>query len=72
MCVQIHIQRRPQLYLLNLAMPIVLVLVLDLASFFINQTRGEKLGFKITILLSISVLLLILNVSQPMKHSWKP
>ncbi|XP_062342808.1 betaine receptor acr-23-like isoform X1 [Osmerus eperlanus] len=62
---KIHIQRRPRLYLLNLAMPIVLFLVLDLASFFINQARGEKLGFKITILLSISVLLLILNDILP-------
>ncbi|XP_046875621.1 5-hydroxytryptamine receptor 3B-like [Hypomesus transpacificus] len=62
---KIHIQRRPQLYLLNLAMPIVLFLVLNLASFFINQTSGEKLSFKITILLSISVLLLILNDILP-------
>lgn len=45
--------------------PLFYLLVLDLASFFISESRGEKLGFKITILLSISVLLLILKDILP-------
>ncbi len=39
---------------------------LDLASFFIPD-RGEKLCFKVTVLLGISVLLLILNDILPSK-----
>lgn len=41
------------------------LLVLDLASFFISVDSGEKFGFKVTVLLSISVLLLILKDILP-------
>ncbi|XP_067087743.1 5-hydroxytryptamine receptor 3A-like isoform X2 [Osmerus mordax] len=62
---KITIKRSPMLYVGNFLIPLLYFLVLDLASFFINQTRGEKLSFKITILLSISVLLLIFNDILP-------
>lgn len=51
--------------MVNFIVPLFYLLVLDLASFFISEARGEKLGFKITILLSISVLLLILKDILP-------
>lgn len=53
------------LYVVIFMIPLFYLLVLDLASFFISEARGEKLGFKITILLSISVLLLILKDILP-------
>lgn len=53
------------LYVINLILPLFYLLILDLASFFISESSGEKLGFKVTILLSISVLLLILNDILP-------
>ncbi|KAJ7989409.1 hypothetical protein DPEC_G00304250 [Dallia pectoralis] len=62
---KITLRRRPLLYVINLVVPIAFFLVLDLASYFINVTKGEKLGFKVTLLLSISVLLLILNDILP-------
>ncbi|XP_055753671.1 acetylcholine receptor subunit alpha-like 1 isoform X2 [Salvelinus fontinalis] len=62
---KITLRRRPLLYIINLVVPIAFFLVLDLASFFISEAKGEKLGFKVTILLSISVLLLILNDILP-------
>ncbi|KAM4598306.1 uncharacterized protein ACJ7VT_021831 [Polymixia lowei] len=61
----ITIERKPLLYIINLVLPITFLLVLDVASFFISEARGEKLGFKVTILLSISVLLLILQDMLP-------
>ncbi|XP_023269556.1 5-hydroxytryptamine receptor 3A-like isoform X1 [Seriola lalandi dorsalis] len=61
----IKIMRKPMLYVINLIIPLLYFLVLDLASFFINEARGEKLSFKVTILLSISVLLLILQDMLP-------
>ncbi|KAK6311947.1 hypothetical protein J4Q44_G00176110 [Coregonus suidteri] len=61
----ITLRRRPLLYIINLVVPIAFFLVLDLGSFFISEAKGEKLGFKVTILLSISVLLLILNDILP-------
>lgn len=53
------------LYVVNLIVPLFYLLVLDVASFFIHASKGEKLSFKITVLLSISVLLLILQDLLP-------
>ncbi|XP_071403579.1 5-hydroxytryptamine receptor 3A-like [Centroberyx affinis] len=61
----ITLERKPLLYLINLVIPITFLVILDLASFFISEARGEKLGFKVTILLAISVLLLILQDILP-------
>ncbi|KAM9746261.1 5-hydroxytryptamine receptor 3A-like [Menidia menidia] len=61
----ISLQRRPMLYLVNLLVPMFFLLVLDLASFLISPEGGEKLGFQVTVLLSISVLLLILQEILP-------
>ncbi|XP_042361776.1 5-hydroxytryptamine receptor 3C-like [Plectropomus leopardus] len=61
----VTISRKPMLYLINFILPLFFFLVLDLASFFINESTGEKLSFKVTVLLSISVLLLILKDMLP-------
>ncbi|XP_034567548.1 5-hydroxytryptamine receptor 3A-like isoform X2 [Notolabrus celidotus] len=68
----ITISRKPLLYVINLIVPLLYLLVLDLASFFISEGRGEKLSFKVTILLSISVLLLILQDMLPSTESSMP
>ncbi|XP_061761652.1 5-hydroxytryptamine receptor 3A-like [Nerophis ophidion] len=62
---QVKIIRKPMLYVIIFIIPIMCLLLLDLASFFINEARGEKMSFKITVLLSISVLLLILKDMLP-------
>ncbi|XP_051988399.1 5-hydroxytryptamine receptor 3A-like [Xyrauchen texanus] len=61
---KITIKRRPLLYIVNFLIPVFYFLVLDVASFFMDG-GGEKLSFKVTLLLSISVLLLILNDMLP-------
>ncbi|TMS14821.1 5-hydroxytryptamine receptor 3A [Larimichthys crocea] len=61
----ITIIRKPMLYVVILIVPLFFLLLLDLASFFICEAKGEKLNFKVTILLSISVLLLILQDMLP-------
>ncbi|XP_075897532.1 5-hydroxytryptamine receptor 3A [Nelusetta ayraudi] len=61
----VTIRRKPLLYVVNLIVPLLYLLVLDVASFFIHASKGEKLSFKITVLLSISVLLLILQDMLP-------
>ncbi|KAM6965966.1 5-hydroxytryptamine receptor 3A-like [Tautogolabrus adspersus] len=68
----IIISRKPMLYVINFIVPLFYLLVLDLASFFIKQSSGEKLSFKVTILLSISVLLLILKDMLPSTESTMP
>ncbi|XP_030645541.1 5-hydroxytryptamine receptor 3A [Chanos chanos] len=61
----ITIKRRPSLYVLIFFLPIFCFLVLDVASFFMTESTGEKLSFKVTLLLAISVLLLILHDILP-------
>ncbi|XP_077407013.1 5-hydroxytryptamine receptor 3A-like [Vanacampus margaritifer] len=61
----ISMKRRPMLYIINFLLPILFFLALDLASFFISDRGGEKLSFKVTILLAITVMQLILNEILP-------
>ncbi|XP_029977825.1 5-hydroxytryptamine receptor 3A-like [Sphaeramia orbicularis] len=65
-------KRRPLLHVINFLLPILFFLTLDIASFFISDHRGEKLGFKVTVLLAISVLLLILNDILPSMSNKTP
>ncbi|KTF73219.1 hypothetical protein cypCar_00044388 [Cyprinus carpio] len=62
---KITIKRRPLLYVINIIIPVFFFLVLDMMSFFIDASGTDKLSFKVTLLLSISVLLLILNDTLP-------
>uniref|UniRef100_UPI003AACEBFB 5-hydroxytryptamine receptor 3A-like n=1 Tax=Centroberyx gerrardi TaxID=166262 RepID=UPI003AACEBFB len=59
------IKRRPILYIVNFLLPILFFLFLDLASFLLSDSGGEKLGFKVTVLLAVTVLQLILNDILP-------
>ncbi|KAM4614133.1 5-hydroxytryptamine receptor 3A-like [Discoglossus pictus] len=59
------IQRAPILYVINLIIPACLLVLVDVASMFIPMEGGERMGFKITIVLGFSVLLLILNDFLP-------
>ncbi|XP_034564371.1 5-hydroxytryptamine receptor 3A-like [Notolabrus celidotus] len=61
----ITMQRRSVLYIVNFIVPVLLFLCLDLASFMISERGGEKLGFKVTVLLAVTVMQLILNEILP-------
>ncbi|XP_013870174.1 uncharacterized protein LOC106521943 [Austrofundulus limnaeus] len=61
----ITMQRWSALYIANFLMPLLFFLSLDLASFLISDTGGEKLGFKITVLLAVTVMQLLLNEILP-------
>ncbi|XP_069495931.1 5-hydroxytryptamine receptor 3A-like isoform X2 [Ambystoma mexicanum] len=62
---QITIKRTPVLYIINLIVPACFLVLVDVASMFIPMEGGERLGFKITVVLGFSVLLLILNDFLP-------
>lgn len=65
-------KRRPLLHVINFLLPILFFLSLDLSSYFISDHRSEKMGFKVTVLLAISVLLLILNEILPAMSNKTP
>lgn len=58
-------KRRPLLYIVNFLLPVLFFLCLDLSSFLISDKGGEKLSFKVTVLLAVTVLQLILNEILP-------
>ena len=58
-------KRQPALYIVNFILPILFFLCLDLSSFLISDRTGEKLSFKVTVLLAVTVLQLILNDILP-------
>ncbi|KAM8887771.1 5-hydroxytryptamine receptor 3A-like [Synchiropus picturatus] len=62
---QINMKRRSILYIVNFLLPVLFFLCLDLSSFLISDDGGEKLSFKVTVLLAVTVLQLILNEILP-------
>ncbi|KAM8823986.1 5-hydroxytryptamine receptor 3A [Synchiropus picturatus] len=69
---EVTLKRKPMLHIINFIVPLFYLLILDLASFFISHSSGEKLSFKVTVLLSISVLLLILQDMLPSTEDQLP
>ncbi|XP_074523216.1 5-hydroxytryptamine receptor 3A-like [Halichoeres trimaculatus] len=59
------LKRSSVLYVINFIVPILFFLCLDLASFLISENGGEKLSFKVTVLLAVTVMQLILNDILP-------
>ncbi|KAK5614546.1 hypothetical protein CRENBAI_020703 [Crenichthys baileyi] len=68
----ITMERRSLLYIVNFLLPVLFFLSLDLASFMISDYGGEKLSFKVTVLLAITVLQLILNEILPSSSNQVP
>lgn len=58
-------KRQSLLYIVNFLLPILFLLSLDIASFFISEREGEKLSFKVTVLLAVTVMQLLLNEILP-------
>ncbi|KAM8836391.1 5-hydroxytryptamine receptor 3A-like [Spinachia spinachia] len=61
----ITMKRRSILYIANFLLPVLFFLCLDLASFLISDSGGEKLAYKVTVLLAVTVMQLILNEILP-------
>ncbi|XP_075181543.1 5-hydroxytryptamine receptor 3C-like [Anomaloglossus baeobatrachus] len=62
----IQIQRIPQNCIVSFILPICFMVLLDIASMFIEMPKDDRLGFKISIVLGFSVLLVILNDILPL------
>uniref|UniRef100_A0A3B3HN86 Uncharacterized protein n=1 Tax=Oryzias latipes TaxID=8090 RepID=A0A3B3HN86_ORYLA len=61
----ITMERYPILYVANLLLPLLFFVCLDFASFLMSETGGEKIGFKVTILLSVTLMQFLLNDILP-------
>ncbi|XP_029312561.1 5-hydroxytryptamine receptor 3A-like [Cottoperca gobio] len=61
----IKMRRRSALYIANFLVPVLFFFCLDLASFLVSDRGGEKLSFKVTVLLAVTLMQLILNEILP-------
>ncbi|KAK5880920.1 hypothetical protein CesoFtcFv8_021778 [Champsocephalus esox] len=68
----IRMKRRSALYIANFLVPILVFFCLDLASFLMSDSGGEKVSFKVTVLLAVTVMQLILNEILPSSSEWIP
>ncbi|XP_041830762.1 5-hydroxytryptamine receptor 3A-like [Melanotaenia boesemani] len=68
----INMKRRPIMYIVSFLLPVLFFLCLDLASFMISDSGGEKLSFKVTVLLAVTVLQLILEKILPSSSNIVP
>ncbi|XP_075045725.1 5-hydroxytryptamine receptor 3A-like [Mixophyes fleayi] len=61
----IIIRRRPLFYTVNLIMPSMFLMIMDIAGFYLPPESGERVSFKITLLLGYSVFLIIVSDKLP-------
>ncbi|XP_033989168.1 5-hydroxytryptamine receptor 3A-like [Trematomus bernacchii] len=61
----IRMERHPGVFIANFLVPIMFLYCLDLASFLMSDSGGEKVSFKVTVLLAVTVMQLLLNEMLP-------
>ncbi|XP_004382575.1 5-hydroxytryptamine receptor 3A [Trichechus manatus latirostris] len=59
------IRRRPLFYVVSLLLPSVFLMVMDIVGFYLPPDSGERVSFKITLLLGYSVFLIIVSDTLP-------
>ncbi|XP_017291481.2 5-hydroxytryptamine receptor 3B [Kryptolebias marmoratus] len=67
----IKMKRRSALYVANFLIPVLFFLCLDLASLLMSNS-GEKIGFKVSVLLAVTVMQLLLNEILPVSSNSIP
>ncbi|CAN2388272.1 This is one of the several different receptors for 5- hydroxytryptamine (serotonin), partial [Pristimantis euphronides] len=61
----IKIRRKPLFYTMSLILPSMLLMIMNMAAFYLPPESGERTSFKITLLLGYSVFLLIVSDLAP-------
>lgn len=62
---QVVIRRRPLFYAVSLLLPSIFLMVMDIVGFYLPPDSGERVSFKITLLLGYSVFLIIVSDTLP-------
>lgn len=61
----IIIKRNPVFHTVNLILPSMLLMIINMAGFYIPPESGERISFKVTLLLGYSVFLIIVSEQSP-------
>ncbi|XP_066442066.1 5-hydroxytryptamine receptor 3A-like [Eleutherodactylus coqui] len=67
-----QMERQGSLYILALIVPSLILMILDILSYYIPKSYNEKVNFKITLLLGLSVIMLLLNDFLPASSDHPP
>ncbi|XP_004466010.2 5-hydroxytryptamine receptor 3A isoform X2 [Dasypus novemcinctus] len=59
------IRRRPLFYVVSLLLPSIFLMVMDIVGFYLPPDSGERVSFKVTLLLGYSVFLIIVSDTLP-------
>lgn len=62
---QVVIRRRPLFYTVSLLLPSIFLMLMDIVGFYLPPNSGERVSFKITLLLGYSVFLIIVSDTLP-------
>ncbi|XP_069470330.1 5-hydroxytryptamine receptor 3A-like isoform X2 [Ambystoma mexicanum] len=68
----IIIKRRPLFYVVNLLLPSMFLMFMDVMGFYLPPDSGERVSFKITLLLGYSVFLIIVSDTLPVTANGTP
>ncbi|XP_030077572.1 5-hydroxytryptamine receptor 3A-like [Microcaecilia unicolor] len=69
---RITIRRRPLFYVVNLLLPSMFLMMMDIFGFYLPPNCGERVSFKITLLLGYSVFLIIVSDTLPATATQTP
>lgn len=61
----IHLQRKPQFFLINVVLPIMILSAMTLTAFWLPCDAGEKVGLAVTTLLAYTVFQLVVSELLP-------
>ncbi|XP_040274140.1 5-hydroxytryptamine receptor 3A-like [Bufo bufo] len=70
--VYVIFRRNPTFYVVNLIIPSVFLIIMDIIGFYIPPESGERISFKITLLLGYSVFLIIVSENLPASSRGTP
>ncbi|XP_056398713.1 5-hydroxytryptamine receptor 3A-like isoform X2 [Hyla sarda] len=65
-------RRHPMYYVVNLVIPSVFLIIMDTIGFYLPPESGERISFKITLLLGYSVFLIIVSETLPASAQGTP
>lgn len=67
---KVKLDRKPKIYVLNIIIPMLFLIILDVFTFTLPNDSGEKMSYSVTVFLSISIFMTIIaNLLPPTSHS---
>ncbi|XP_053404620.1 acetylcholine receptor subunit beta-like [Mercenaria mercenaria] len=70
--ITINIERRPTFFIVNIICPLILISILNCFGFVIPAANGERISYSVSILMSLTVFMSVVNISIPQTSAPMP